>query len=187
MHIRYIAYRYSGHYSMLRKRCFSFFFLICMMPLAKGQDNRIDSLLKELGRSKEDTGKVNLLRNIGNTYANQDPRKAIEYWKQGVALSYKLNFVKGLARNYINIGTGYSYLSKLDSTIIYADSGIKYSKIIGDPDRLALVYLNKAMDIAISGILNRSCFTATLRACMLPKLAIPTGRQEYMISSLVFI
>lgn len=114
------------------------------MPIAKGQDNNIDSLLKELRRSKDDTGKVNLLRNIGITYANQDPRKAIEYWKQGVALSYRLKYVKGLARNYINIGTGYSYLSKLDSTIIYADSGIKYSKIIGDPDRLALVYLNKA-------------------------------------------
>jgi signal transduction histidine kinase len=34
-------------------------------------------------------------------------------------------------------------MGKLDSTIVYADSGIKYSKIIGDPDRLALVYLNK--------------------------------------------
>jgi signal transduction histidine kinase len=68
-----------------------------------------------------------------------------------VALSYKLNYVTGLARNYINIGTGYSYLSKLDSTIIYADSGIKYSKIIGDPDRLALVYLNKADGFRILG------------------------------------
>ena len=129
---------------MLKNGCLSFFVFICMMSIAKSQDNNIDSLLKELVKSKDDTGKVDILRNIGNTYANQDPRKAIDYWKQGVALSYKLNYVKGLARNYINIGTGYSYLSKLDSTIIYADSGIKYSKIIGDPDRLALVYLNKA-------------------------------------------
>jgi two-component system, NarL family, sensor histidine kinase UhpB len=112
--------------------------------ILRAQDSYTDSLLSLLKTAKPDTNKVDLLRNIGVAYINQDPRQAIHYWKQGVALSYKLNYIKGLARNYINIGTGYSYLSKMDSTIIYADSGIKYSKIIGDPDRLALVYLNKA-------------------------------------------
>jgi len=125
-----------------------------------GQNDDTDSLLNELKRSKEDTNKVNLLRSIGVTYANQDPRKAIEYWKQGATLSYKLNYIKGLARNYINIGTGYSYLGKLDSTIIYADSGIKYSKVIGDPDRLALVYINKA-----DGYRNLGDFRSALLNC----------------------
>jgi signal transduction histidine kinase len=126
----------------------------------KAQDQQIDSLLHELRKSKDDTGKVDLLRNIGNSYAHQDPRKAIEFWKLGVALSYKLNYVKGLARNYINIGTGYSFLAKMDSTIIYADSGIKYSKIIGDPDRIALVYLNKA-----DGYRNLGDFQSVLLYC----------------------
>ncbi|MFT3681640.1 MAG: sensor histidine kinase [Ferruginibacter sp.] len=124
------------------------------------QDAKTDSLLTELTKAKDDTNKVNLLRNIGAAYSNQDPRKAIEYWKQGVALSYKLNYIKGLARNYINIGTGYSYISKMDSVIIYADSGIKYSKILGDPDRLALVYLNKA-----DGYRNLGDFKNTLLHC----------------------
>ncbi|MBN8674185.1 MAG: tetratricopeptide repeat protein [Chitinophagales bacterium] len=124
----------------------AYFFLLCMLApmVLLAQESNRDSLLKELGFAKDDTNKVNLLRNIGVTYANEDPGIAIEYWKKGVMLSYKLGYIKGLARNYINIGTGYSFLSKIDSTIIYADSGIKYSKIIGDPDRLALVYLNKA-------------------------------------------
>jgi len=124
----------------------AYFFLLCMLAamVLLAQESNRDSLLKELTFAKDDTNKVNLLRNIGVTYANEDPGIAIEYWKKGVMLSYKLGYIKGLARNYINIGTGYSFLSKIDSTIIYADSGIKYSKIIGDPDRLALVYLNKA-------------------------------------------
>lgn len=126
----------------------------------RAQDDKTDSLLNELAKAKEDTNKVNLLRNIGVTYSNQDPRKAIDYWRQGVALSYKLNYIKGLARNYINIGTGYSYLSKVDSVIMYADSGIKYSKMIGDPDRLALVYLNKA-----DGYRNMGNFTLALLHC----------------------
>lgn len=124
------------------------------------QTEETDSLISLLNKSADDSVKVNLLRNIGVTYANQDPRKAIEYWKQGVALSYKLNYIKGLARNYINIGTGYSYLSKIDSTIIYADSGIKYSKMIGDPDRLALVYLNKG-----DGYRNLGNFKSALLYC----------------------
>ncbi len=107
------------------------------------QNIELDSLLNELKTAKDDTNKTQLLRNIGVAFANQDPRKAIDYWQQAVTLSRKLNYVKGLARNFINIGTGYSYLGKFDSTIIYADSGLHYSKIIGDPDRLALVYLNK--------------------------------------------
>jgi signal transduction histidine kinase len=116
-----------------------------MLPLFVGaQDAKTDSLLKELGKAKEDTSKTFLLRNIGATYYNQDPRKAIAYWRQAVDLSYKLNFTKGLAINYINIGLGYSFLSKMDSSIIYTDSAIKYSKIVGEPDRLALAYLNKA-------------------------------------------
>src|SRR6187397_1265616 len=82
---------------------------------ATAQDAELDSLLTELKTAKDDTNKTNLLRNIGVAYSNQDPRTAIAYWQQGVALSRKLNYTKGLARNFINIGTGYSYLGKFDS------------------------------------------------------------------------
>ncbi len=143
------------------KRAFILLFIfIHSLPCQSQSPDAADSLLKKLEKAKDDTNKVNLLRNIGVTYSNQDPRKAIAYWKQGVELSYKLNYTKGLARNYINIGTGYSYLSQMDSVIIYADSGIKYSKIIGDPDRLALVYLNKG-----DGYRNLGNFAAALLYC----------------------
>lgn len=120
------------------------FFQILFIGNLMGQSSQIDSLLHLLKSQKEDTNKVNLLRLIGVEYSNYDPRKAIEYWQKGVQLSRKLNYTRGLARHFTNIGTGYSFLSKMDSTIMYADSGLKYSKILGDPDRLALVYLNKA-------------------------------------------
>jgi signal transduction histidine kinase len=136
------------------------FIITCLSFPAFAQNSKTDSLLNLLSKSADDTGKVMLLRNIGVTYANQDARKAIEYWKQGVALSYKLNYIKGLARNYINIGTGYSYLSKMDSTIIFADSAIKYSKLDGDMDRLALVYLNKG-----DGYRNLGDFKSALLYC----------------------
>ncbi len=118
-------------------------FFLLLSTVCFAQSENIDSLLAVLKTSKEDINKVNLLKTIGVAYANEDPAKAIEYWKQGVSLSRELNYTVGLARNFINIGTGYSYLGKFDSTIIYDDSAIIYTKITKDPDRLALVYLNK--------------------------------------------
>jgi two-component system sensor histidine kinase UhpB len=127
----------------MRKKLLCLLLPVIYYSAATAQSGKTDSLLKELGKAKDDSAKVNLLRNIGVTYANQDPRTAISYWMQGIELSRRINYTVGLARNFINIGTGYSFLGKLDSAIIYTDSGIKYSKIINDPDRLALVYLNK--------------------------------------------
>lgn len=145
---------------MIKSSCIILLLFLAPVLFAKAQDDRRDSLLKQLATAKEDTSKTFLLRNIGATYYNQDPRKAIAYWRQAVALSYKLNYVKGLAINYINIGNGYSFLSKMDSTIMYTDSGIKYSKIIGEPDRLALAYLNKG-----DAYRNLGNFTAALLHC----------------------
>jgi hypothetical protein len=113
-----------------QRNIFLLLFTLAFSNLLFAQTAKTDSLLNELKKAKEDTAKVMLLRNIGVTYAHQDPRLAISYWMQGVELSRKLNYTLGLARNFINIGTGYSFMGKLDSTIIYADSGIKYSKII---------------------------------------------------------
>lgn len=111
---------------------------------AYGQGSKLDSLLKKLPTAKEDTAKVMLLRDIGNNYAHQDPLKAVSYWKQGVALGKRLEYIKGLARCYINIATGYSFAGMLDSSVIYSDTAIHYTKLTADPARLALVYLNRA-------------------------------------------
>lgn len=127
----------------MTKKCFYIFILLFVQTILYAQNPEADSLLKQLSWAKEDTNKVILLKNIGVSLANEDPAKAIEYWKKGVELSRKLNYTAGLARNFINTGTGFSYLGKFDSSIIYADSGILYSKKTKDPDRIALAYLNK--------------------------------------------
>lgn len=126
-------------------------FLLLVAKETRAQDHKLDSLLHELSVSIPDTNKVLLLRNIGNLIANQDPQRAIGYWKEGVVLSRKLGYVMGLARSFLNIGTGFAYLSKYDSSVIYCDSAIIYCKIINDPERLALVYLNKADSYRILG------------------------------------
>jgi two-component system sensor histidine kinase UhpB len=116
---------------------------ILFFQLAQAQNSNIDSMLAVLKVSKPDTNKVNLLRNIGVSLAHKDPQKAIDYWKEGVKLSRQLGYDMGLARSYINIGTGYTFQGKYDTAALYTDSAILYCHKINDQNRLALSYLNR--------------------------------------------
>jgi two-component system sensor histidine kinase UhpB len=103
----------------------------------------VDSLVAELNKAKEDTNKVIVYRALAGTILNSDPPVAISYGKAGVRLGKKLRFEKGVAGCYLNISTAYSFNGQLDSALIYIDSSIVSSRIVGDPVRLALVYLNR--------------------------------------------
>lgn len=75
-------------------------------------NTQVNSLIKELGRAKEDTNKVNLLMTIGNEIGYQDVNKALEYGLEGFRLSKKLNFKMGIARTAYLTGTSYIDLGK---------------------------------------------------------------------------
>ncbi|MEO7923545.1 MAG: tetratricopeptide repeat protein [Chitinophagaceae bacterium] len=118
--------------------------LVFSASVAAGQNLKTDSLLLQLKKTKEDTSKVTLYRNLGISIVHQDPHKAIEYWKEGVSLGKKLNFTEGLARCYVNISAGFAFAAQYDSALIYSDTAIIYAHRVGDVNRLALVYLNRA-------------------------------------------
>ncbi|MEO6611076.1 MAG: sensor histidine kinase [Chitinophagaceae bacterium] len=121
-----------------------FVIAILFLQVSQAQNFNTDSLLVILSSANNDSNKVNLLRNIGVSLAHKDPQKAIEYWKQGVDLSRQLGYDLGMARSFINIGTGYTFTGKYESAAIYTDSAIFYCHKINDPNRLALSYLNRA-------------------------------------------
>lgn len=112
------------------------------------QDAEMGSMLHELATTPPDTSRVNLLKSLGNNIAAQEPRKAIDFWKEAIDLVRQLNFERGLTRCYINISTGYSYLGKLDSAVIYSDTAIAYCRKLGEPSLLSLAYLNRADNYA---------------------------------------
>ncbi len=68
---------------------------------------RIDSLLKELPKQKEDTNKVNLLKDLSAGYSTISPDEGLEYGHQGLDLSRKLNWQKGIAASSNYIGVNY--------------------------------------------------------------------------------
>ncbi len=110
----------------------------------QSQPFNIDSLRNELKMAKEDTNKVILYRMLAGIVGNSNPVEAIAYGKNGVKLGKQLKWEKGVAGCYLNVAAAFGYKGQLDSAMLYIDSAITSSKIVGDATRLALVYLNKA-------------------------------------------
>lgn len=108
------------------------------------QSRVVDSLLKVLPATKEDTNKVIIYRMLTGLVRNTDPLKAVMYGKSGVLLGRKLDFDKGIAGCLLNISACYNSASMLDSALAYIDTAIHYSNKAADPNRLALAYLNRA-------------------------------------------
>src|SRR5437762_495282 len=68
---------------------------------------RIDSLLNQLPKAKEDTGKVKLLNDLSATYGYINPDEGIKTGNQGLSLSMKLNWEKGKAAAMNAIGLNF--------------------------------------------------------------------------------
>jgi len=129
---------------MLKKYCISVLFFLSLQNFVTAQSGNGDSLLNVLTKAKEDTNKVNLLRNITGILRYTEPEKAIGYGLTGIQLSKKLHFDKGTAGCYLNISTAYLNSYKLDTALLYLDTAIFYSHRAGDPNRTGLAYLNRA-------------------------------------------
>jgi PAS domain S-box-containing protein len=86
--------------------CFAFS-LFFIFSFSFSQKTKTDSLLNILKSSTEDTFKVNLLNDLFREYQDKDQALALKYAKQALDLSSKLNFQRGSASSYNNIGLAY--------------------------------------------------------------------------------
>lgn len=144
------------------QKIISLFFFTCIFfpQNIYSQNPERDSLILLLPKTKEDTNKVNLLREVGISIIYQNPPEAIPWFRKAITLAKKLKFNPGLERSYAATSTAYAFTAKFDSAILYIDTAIQYAKLVGDVSRLALVYLNKA-----DGLQNLSNYTAALKYC----------------------
>ena len=108
------------------------------MPL-EGQQ-LIDSLLRELKIAREDSGKVLLLNTISDEYKVNSPNDGVAYGKQGLELAEKINWKKGMAMAYTNIGLNYEAISDHQHAL---DNFLNASTIyqeMGQQGKMAVVY-----------------------------------------------
>ncbi len=76
----------------------------------------IDSLLIALNYTQPDSNRVLIFNELSYEYYNTDKEKALAYAEKALALAQELNFDRGIARSYTNIGNAYeAFHSYLDA------------------------------------------------------------------------
>ncbi|MCX6244852.1 MAG: tetratricopeptide repeat protein [Bacteroidetes bacterium] len=116
-------------------------------PQKQGQA-RIDSLLQQLPKSKEDTNKVKLLIDLSYTYRTINSDEGIKFGMQSLSLAGKLRWKPGIARANAVTGINYHY-GKADypKALEYYLKSLKINEETGDKpgiarslNRLGLIY-----------------------------------------------
>jgi two-component system NarL family sensor kinase len=131
---KYCAYICFQPFKMPNK---SFFFLVCLLLssfLAKAQNSRYtDSLAQVLKTAKADTSRAKLLNDLGWEFVYSTPGKALDYGKEELALSEKLNYQKGVFDSYTLLGSIRYIQSDLAHALQYHKSALAVSEAMKYP------------------------------------------------------
>jgi len=111
----------------------------------------IDSLLAILPAAKEDTNKVNILNKVCAGYYAINPEEAIKYGEKALTLAQSLQWKKGIALAYNNLGVNYWAKSDYPKALEYYISSLKINEESGSKTEIArnygnigLIYWNQA-------------------------------------------
>lgn len=117
------------------------------------QNSQIDSIKKVLSVAKEDSLKVNSLLALSREFFSISPQEAISYATDAKDLAQKIDYKKGLAYSYKNIGIVYymqaNYVESLgnyDKALAMFDSLKDKSGVANILSNEASVYYNQADD-----------------------------------------
>lgn len=130
--------------------------LLCLLAATgaiaqKEGRQKIDSLLKDLPRQKEDSGKAEILNELSYCYYAVNPDTGIIYGKEGLELATQLHWQNGIAR--ANLALGYNYLRRSDNpaALAYFQQSMQLYEAAGNKKGIAsamscvgLVYLSGA-------------------------------------------
>ncbi|MBL7819696.1 MAG: tetratricopeptide repeat protein [Saprospiraceae bacterium] len=94
--------------NLIKPICILLTTLTCIQLYAQVEGQAlIDSLLIQLPNQKEDTNKVMLFMKLSGYNATISPDEGIKYGQQGLELATKLNWKKGIAMAYSQLGLNY--------------------------------------------------------------------------------
>jgi tetratricopeptide (TPR) repeat protein len=119
------------------------FIIILTIMLSKAQtsysqNKNINSILTFIKKDKEDTNKVIHLNKLSREYANNgNYNSAMEYGHSALKLALQLNFKKGTASSYNNIGIAYMYQGDFRKALDYYFKALKVDEEIKDKSGMA--------------------------------------------------
>lgn len=104
---------------------------------------KIDSLFQLLRTSKQDTNKVLLLYELSREFFNSDIDRAEKYSNRALFLSERLDYNKGIAMSYNNLGIINYYKAIYNVALSYHDRSLELMTEIGDRKGMARSHNNK--------------------------------------------
>jgi len=112
------------------------FLIICAIPLcfslSFGNGNTVDSLLNELKSAKEDTIKIRLFLDISWEYHTSKPQQTIAFAQRAYDLSRIINYKKGEASAFNQMGIGYDIQGELDKAMEYYEAASRLAEELND-------------------------------------------------------
>ncbi len=118
-------------------------FISILYLYAFPQNRKIDSLKILLKKDREDTTKILHLNFLSYELCiNSDFKSALNYGISANKLAIKLNFIKGIAKSYNNIGLVYDYQGIYDSALYYYGFALEKYKEDKNQKFIASAYNN---------------------------------------------
>ncbi len=157
------------------KRILFILSLFCMRSVLLAQTASDFAHYQEAIRSaKDDTSRINALREMSKYYSLNHVDSAILVCKQALQLSEQTGWIKGTAQNALNLGFYLISTSQFDSGIYYETKALTAAKIVGDKNRLALIYVNRGSAYTETGQYEKAL--PDLREAM--RLSEETGNKD---------
>ena len=101
-----------------------------------------DSLLEVLQTQPADTQRVHLLNDLGWEYKYDDATKARQYLQESIMLSKKINFKKGTAQAFNNLGVVAAIQGDIDQAMINYEQALSLRRELNDKKGVASLYNN---------------------------------------------
>ena len=133
--------------SILLIVCFVFF--PCLLFAQDATD--LAKYKQAVTTAKNDTSRINALREMTKYYSLHQVDSAILICKQALQLSEKIGWTKGIAQNALNLGYYLINSSQHDSGIYYETKALAAAKEVGDKNRIALIYINRGSAYSETG------------------------------------
>jgi len=118
-------------------------FLVVAVQQGQAQDQpKIDSLFQQLRTAQQDTNKVLLLHDLSREFFSNDLERAMKYTNRALFLSEKLDYKKGIALSYNNLGIIHYYKAIYSQALEYHDKSLMLMEELGNKKGMAGSYNN---------------------------------------------
>ena len=119
------------------------FLLVVCAQQGQAQDQpKIDSLFQQLRTAQQDTNKVLLLHELSREFFSNDLERAMKYTNRALFLSEKLDYKKGIALSYNNLGIIHYYKAIYSQALEYHDKSLELMEELGNKKGMAGSYNN---------------------------------------------